>query len=114
MSIIITETFKKEYYKKYKKYFDLKEFSENLKEKQHNFIDLHSPFFKVKQNMGNVDFRSVIFIQKENKIIPLLIFLKKDKKFWENVSWKTHRDLILDEYEFALENIENWDFDFYS
>jgi len=80
MKIIITNRFEKEYLKNFKKYFSTKDLVLDLKNKKHTFVSLHDPFFKIKNKLNLVDFRGVVAFMKNNKIIPLFIFLKKDKK----------------------------------
>ncbi len=112
MKVIITNSFFKNFYKKHKKNFSLLDLAENLQKKEYRFINLHFPFLKVKQKINKVDFRTIVFIRNEkNAIIPIAIFLKKDKKWWENIIWDTHQDLLTKEYILNLEDIENWDFE---
>jgi hypothetical protein len=58
-----------------------------------------------------VSIRGVLFILDENDIIPLMIFLKKDKKYWKNVNWNEYKGFIWDEYDNALVDIEKWEFE---
>lgn len=53
------------------------------------------------------------FYYTENKIIPLFIFLKKDKKNWENISWVKDREFILSEFDLTFLDIENSDFEIF-
>lgn len=43
-------------------------------------------------------------------MIFINIFDKKDKKVWENITRDLHKNLILQSYEFNLNDIENWKF----
>ncbi len=113
MKIIITKYFEKNYLKKFKKYFSLKEFLEIIETKQHTFISLHEPFFKFKNNINWVAFRWIIFISIQNNLVPLSVFLKKDKKLWENISWQTTEDIIEKDFEKTKVDIKNWDYEIF-
>jgi hypothetical protein len=60
-----------------------------------------------------VSFRWIVVIINESYIIPLIIYLKKDKKNWENITWNTYEKQILNEYEIALKDIESWNYEIY-
>ncbi len=113
MEVLITKTFKKKYIKKYEKYFKISDFVDILKNKYHTFIELHNPFLKVKNDINFVSFRWIIFTFKENKIVPIFIALKKDKKFWENITWGKDKDFIKSEFINNLEDIEKGDFEIF-
>jgi hypothetical protein len=57
MKIIITKRFEKEYLNNLIKYFTKEKLVQNLKNKSHKFISLHSPFFKIKNKINLVEFR---------------------------------------------------------
>jgi len=104
MKVLITERFEKKYYKKFQNHFTLNTLSIFLKSKSHTLILLHSPFQKFKGKVWNSEIRWVAVVIK-NTIIPITIFLKKDKSLWENISWKTQESLILEEYDFATKDV---------
>ncbi len=95
--IIITKRFEEKYLINLSKNFQKQEFINMLKTKKHTFISLHSPYFKIKNNVNNVSIRWVLVVLEENNIVPLVLFLKKDKKYWDNVNWKDYKDMILEE-----------------
>jgi hypothetical protein len=80
MKIIITKRFDKYYLKDLEKYFPKKSLLHLLKNKYHTFISLHFPYFKFKGKTKTIQVRGVLAIFKENKVIPLILYLKKDKK----------------------------------
>lgn len=110
MKIIITKRFEKYYNKSLSKYFDMESFVMILKDKKHNFISLHDPFYKFKNKINFVDFRWVLAIFKDETIIPIFIYLKKDKKNWENINWNDYKKKIEFEFNFATLDIENGDY----
>lgn len=111
MKVIITKRFEKEYLKSLAKYFNKEKLAENLKNKKHKFISLHNPFFKLKNKIDLVEFRWVLAIYKNEKIIPLFIFLKKDKKYWENISWEIYEKIIESEFRLNVTDIEKWNYE---
>ncbi len=113
MKVIITNRFKKKYFKVLKKQFSLDEFVIQLKKKSHTFIELQSMFLKYKGAVKAIHIRGVVFVLEDSYIVPLCFFLKKDKQYGNNVSWHTHEDLILEEYEKSLDDIESGDFDIF-
>lgn len=110
MKIIITDRFRKEYLKSLRKYFTLELLVDNLKKKHHTFIQLHEPFWKYKLKLNSVDFRGIIFTVFDWKIIPLAMYLKKDKKLGMNISWTQRKEFIKNEHEKSLEEIEKWNY----
>ncbi len=111
MNVIITKRFEKEYIKKLSKYLTKSDLVKTLKDKKYKFISLHDPFLKFKTKINLVEFRWVLAIKSTSNIIPLFIFLKKDKKHWENVSWETQEKMIELEFELNVLDLENWDFE---
>gem|GEM_PF-2244165 len=55
--IIITKRFEEKYLINLSKNFQKQEFINMLKTKKHTFISLHSPYFKIKNNVNNVSIR---------------------------------------------------------
>jgi len=80
MKIIITETFDKNFLSKLKKYFSVLELVNELKKEKSN-IKLKDPFYKIKLKLNLVDFRGVVLLVFDDKIVPLMLYLKKDKKY---------------------------------
>ncbi len=113
MKVIITKRFEKEYLKKLSKYLTKINLVETLKNKEHKFISLHEPFLKFKNKINLVEFRWVLAVKDNSNIIPLFIFLKKDKKFWENVSWETQEKMIELEFELNVLDLENWNYEIF-
>ena len=110
MKIIITKRFREKFINSFGKYFSEKNLIQVFKSKNHNFISIHHPFLKFKSKINFVEFRWIIYIEN-TYIIPLCMFLKKDKKYWNNLAWKTHKKLIKIEFELSVKNIEKWIFD---
>ncbi|MBS9775276.1 hypothetical protein KGV52_01025 [Candidatus Gracilibacteria bacterium] len=107
MKVIITQKFTKVYYKKLMKYFSLQELTDLILEKHHTLIPLHIPYFKIKSNINSISVRGVVFVYKQGKfIVPIILFLKKDKKSGNNIYRNKNKDLILEEYHQALEDIK--------
>ncbi len=107
MNIIITKRFEDKYLKYLLKNFSKEVFIKMLKEKNHTFISLHQPYFKIKNTINSISIRWILLILEEDNIVPLMIFLKKDKKYWENINWKEYKDIILEEQELSFEDIKN-------
>lgn len=113
MSIIITKRFEKQYLENLSKYFSKVDFINILKSKSHTFISLQKPYFKIKNNVKSISIRWILVILEEDNIVPLMVFLKKDKKYWENVNWIDYKNMILKEQEENIKDIENWDYEEY-
>jgi hypothetical protein len=47
-----------------------------------------------------------VVVIKNETIIPVMIFTKKDKKYWDNIRWDSYEKFILDEYDKILEDID--------
>jgi hypothetical protein len=60
-----------------------------------------------------IDFRWIEVIIEWESIIPLLIFLKKDKNYWENIRWESYEKITEKEYDLAVKDIKNWDFEIF-
>ena len=81
MIIIIINRFRKEL-EKFSKYFNLQELINDLKKKNKKFLHVHDDFFKFKSKLNSVEFRGIVFlIEKNNKVMPLFVALKKDKLY---------------------------------
>jgi hypothetical protein len=53
MKVILTDRFKNEYLKPLLKYFTKEDLVKHLKERNHKFISLHYPYFKLKNKINN-------------------------------------------------------------
>ena len=111
--IIITKRFEEKYLDWMKKYFTKNKFIEILKSKKHKFIWLQDPFEKYKIKINWVDFRGVVFLISWNKVIPLFLYMKKDKNNGFNISWINNKNQIKLEHTFATKDIENGLFEVY-
>jgi len=109
MKIIISETFEKKFLTKFKKYFSIEDFINSL-QKYKIWITLKDPYFKIKLKINLVDFRWVILLIENEKIIPISIYLKKDKNSWENIIWTNHKKEILFLQEKISKDLEKWKF----
>jgi len=112
MKIIITNTFEKKFLWKLTKYFTVSNLVEKLKKEQIK-ITLKDPFYKIKFKLNLVDFRWIVLIVEDDKIIPLMLYLKKDKKNWENIIWSEYENRILEIQKRVSIDLENWDFKVY-
>jgi hypothetical protein len=79
-----------------------------LKERSHTFIPLNYPFAKLKNKINNFAFKWFLAVIQDEKIIPLIMFTKKDE--WENLNWRDYKWDIKFEYEKNIEDIENKQF----
>lgn len=104
MKIIITETFLKKDYKYLDKYFSLQLFVDKIR--QIHPIILKFPYFKIKFFLNWIAFRWVIMQTKWWNLVPLLLYLKKDK-IGENIIWSKYERLIFDKQNQILRDIEN-------
>jgi hypothetical protein len=111
MKVVLTQRFKDEYLKPLLKYFTKEDLVRHLKERNHKFISLHYPYFKLKNKINNFSIRWVLAVIQDERIIPLMIFTKKDKNYWDNIRWESYKKFIIFEYETGLEDIENWEFE---
>ena len=105
MKIIITESFDKKYLQKLTKYFSIGGFIDKLQQTQ--TVTPKYPYIKMKMRIRMIEFRWVTLIQQWKYLIPLLIHLKKDKQYWENIIWNTFEQTILDAQKQALKDIED-------
>jgi len=109
MKIIISETFQKKFLNKLNKYFTIKDLINELSKEKFNIV-LKRPFYKLKFKINLVEFRWVVLIIQNEKIIPLILYLKKDKKNWENIRWNEYENMILEMQYQTSKDLENWNF----
>lgn len=112
MKIIISKTFEKKFLNKFNKYFTTHDLVEKLKKEQIH-VTLKIPFYKLKFKLKLVDFRWVVLIIEDDKIVPLMLYLKKDKKNWENIIWSEYENRILEMQKNISIDLEKWDFKVY-
>ena len=112
MKIIITDTFSKKFLNKLKKYFTVWELIDELKKEKSNIV-LKEPYYKIKLKLNLVDFRGIVLLIYDDKIVPLILYLKKDKQNWENILWNTNKARILENQDKASKDLENGNFKVY-
>lgn len=111
MEILITNNFKKDFLKLLKYEAFLEDFIQLLKEKNHKFIDLKYPYKKFKYKIGNISLRSILFMKIENKIIPIFIVKKSNKRLWNNIILNSNfEELLRNKLILMYEDLNNWDF----
>lgn len=114
MKIIITDFFEKILHKKVKN-INISEIISKLNIYSKNFIWLKVPFYKVKLKIWNKSYRLLLFSdQNFVKLLFINIYDKKDKLFWENISWKISEDEIIKFYNKNLLFLEKKKFKVYN
>jgi len=114
MRIVITKTFEKDFIKVLKYRNFLNDFSDLLKKKSHTFIDLKDPYKKFKYKIWNISLRSILFFSFENKIIPIFIAKKSDKKDWYNIILDNRfNDILKQKLLLVKDDIQKWNFEIY-
>ncbi len=83
--IILTETFKDNFFDIFKHKLFFEEFCRKLSQKSHKLIDLKYPYKKCKFEINYVSVRWIILISKDSDLIPLFVIKKKNKKMWDNL-----------------------------
>ena len=63
---------------------------------------LKRPIMKFKIKINRLSYR-IVWLVKNEKIVPILIFLKKDKKFWENIIWNKELEILINHYSSKME-----------
>jgi len=110
MEIIITKYFEK-YFTKRSKDLTINELLKKINIESKNFIWFSDPYFKVKINSSNKTYRLIVsYDSLSNKILLINIFDKKDKKYWENISWELHKNNIIEWRDKNIESIIKWDY----
>ena len=103
MKVIITKTFEKFLNKHFSNYFiDLAYLSQELKKSFKDEIYLKRPIMKFKLKINKLSYR-LVWLVKNNKIVPILIFLKKDKNFWENIIWNKELEILINHYSSKMQ-----------
>ena len=115
MKVIITKTFEKflsKYFSNY--YIKLQDLSNELIKSFKNEIYLKRPIIKFKIRLNKLSYR-VVWIIKEDKIVPILIFLKKDKNFWENLIWNKELEILINHYSIKMWiDFKKWNLKYFS
>jgi hypothetical protein len=70
---------------------------------------LHYPFVKLKNKINNFAFRWFLALIQDDRIIPLIMFTKKNK--WENLNWRDYKWEIKFEYGKNRDDILNKKFE---
>ncbi len=110
MKYIITKFFEKQFYKNVLD-LTIEQFISKIDINSKNFIWLKKPFIKVKIKSKNKSYRLILsFDSNEIIILFINIFDKKDKKYWENINWKLHKDDILYWTRKNMECIKNLEY----
>ena len=114
MKVHITKTFEKFISKHFSNYFiDLENLSLEIKKSFKSEIYLKRPIMKFKIKINRLSYR-VVWLVKDDKIVPILIFLKKDKNVWENLIWNKELEILINHYSWKMqEDIKNNDFKIY-
>jgi hypothetical protein len=107
MKVVITDRFNTEYLSVFAKYFKKLDFVNELRNKRHKMIVLHIPFLKFKNNVNLISIRWVLVENKDWTLIPLFVFFKKDKRYWEDLRWDLDKKFIKQEFQFAMKDIKN-------
>lgn len=108
MKVVISDFFLDKM-KKNCKWTDLDFLINKIKTKSKNFVELKIPFFKIRIKTKETSLR--ILVNYEEDLLTLIfinIFDKKDKKYWNNISWDLHKKEIQKWYESNLDCIEKW------
>ena len=114
MKVYITKTFEKFILKHFSNYFiDINEFSEQIKKTFLDDIYLKRPLMKFKIKINQLSYR-IVWIVKDEKIIPILVFLKRDKKIWENLIWNRELEILINHYSSKIKlDMDNKKFKIY-
>ena len=94
---------------KYEAFLD--NFIKLLEEKNHTFVNLKYPYKKFKYKIANISLRSILFMNVKNKIIPIFIAKKTNKKLWYNIILDSNFEELLEKKLVSINyDIKNWDF----
>jgi len=112
MNIVITNTFKKEFISIFKSESLMTGFCEKIKYSKN--IRLDFPLDKIKFKYVWIDIRWIIFIWIKDKILPIFIIKKSNKKYWNNlVLNKEIKDISKIKLKNCLLDFENNDYKLY-
>ncbi len=102
MNVIFTHSFLKKFKKDYRSYnFSILELAIKLKRTQ--YLKLEEPFHKVKLKLNNVAIRWIVLLSIKDKILPIYIVLKKDKKYWNNLIFNKKIEQLLHKLAIDIE-----------
>lgn len=108
MEVYITKTFESILNKGFWKYFiDLHTLAKELKRAFHNDIYIKRPIMKFKIRLNWVSYR-IVWLVKWDIIVPILIYLKKDKKHGENIIWNKELEILINHYSPNIEKDIKW------
>jgi len=83
MNIIITDTFKKDFLSIFKSELLIKWFCDRINSTK--LLKLKHPFDKIKFKYVWIDIRWLLFIWIADKLFPIFIIKKSNKKYWNNL-----------------------------
>ena len=114
MDVYISKTFTKFVSKNLSNYFiDFEVLSKELKKSFNDNIYIKRPIMKFKIKINWLSYR-LVWIVKDNKIVPLLIYLKKDKAKWWNIVWNNELEILVNHYSSKIKkDIDSLDFKIY-
>ncbi len=108
MKIIVTNFFEKQF-NKIVKDLSLDDLISKIKLESKNFVNLSTPYFKIKLNSSNKKYRLILSYDKGNVIFLFInIFDKNDKRYGENINWKIHKNEIITWRNKNIVCIKNW------
>ena len=103
MQVYITKTFEYLIDKSFSNYFiDLDKLSQELKKSFTDNLYLKRPIMKFKVKINWVSYR-IVWLVKWDAILPILIYLKKDKKSWDNLIWNKELEILINHYSSKIE-----------
>lgn len=112
MQIIITKTFKKDFFEIFVSQKLLEVFVNKIKNT--NLIFLEKNLLKFKFYISSLSIRGVVFININWNYFPIIIAKKSDKNIWENlVLNKYTRDLIDNKLLKIQKDLKNKDFEIF-
>jgi len=110
MKFIVTNFFERQF-NKIVKDIKIKELISKIKIDSKDFINMKTPFVKVKIKTNSKTYRLIIAFDKWDLIVLFInIFDKKDKKFWENITWNLNKNDILNWKKQNEKCIKSWEY----
>lgn len=85
MKIILSKKFIIDFENDFKKYW-INHQELVLKLKETKIINLKNPYFKIKTYINWISLRWIGVFNDKNTLVPLFFVLKKDKRFWDNLT----------------------------